>query len=101
EGTVRLRLEAASAVIWTLNLPVIVPVAVSVAVMLCAPAVSRVALKLPWPLVSVASLGMAPGAGSLVVKCSVPAYPVAVFPYGSWAVTVHGMALPAGAVVPL
>ncbi len=63
---------AAAATAIVLLVPVIEEVVVSVAVMVWLPAVSKVTLKVPTPLVSVASAGKDAPA-SLLVKCTVPA----------------------------
>src|SRR5262249_58446304 len=60
-------------------------------------AVLSVALKVPTPLVRVASAGRIE-APSLLVKCTVPVYPVAVLLNTSRAVTVKLNAAPAVAV---
>ena len=52
--------------------PVVAEVVVSVAAMVCEPAVFSIAEKVPTPLVSVASAGSA-AAASVLVKCTVPA----------------------------
>jgi hypothetical protein len=57
--------------------PVVAEVTVSVAVIVWLPAVFSVALKVPTPLVSVAFAGSTE-APSLLEKCTVPAYDVAV-----------------------
>jgi hypothetical protein len=77
----------ASVTAIALLVPVMLEVIVSVAVMVRLPAVLSVALNVPAPLVSVASAGRL-AAPSLLVKWTVPAYPVAVFPAASSAVTV-------------
>src|SRR5260370_23424925 len=54
---------------------VMVSVTVSVAVIVCGPAVFKVALKLPVPLASVESVGRPPPdvrCGALDVECTVP-----------------------------
>src|SRR6516225_3879488 len=73
--------------------PVIVDVTVSVAVIDCVPTVLRVALKEPVPLVSVESAGRVAWP-SLLVKCTVPEYPVAVLPKESLTVTVKEPLVP-------
>ena len=55
------------------DVPVIDAFTVSVAVIVCAPLVLSVALKVPTPLVSVALAGRI-AAPSVLVKCTVPAY---------------------------
>ena len=75
------------------DVPVMLDVVVSVAVTVLLPAVLIVALKVPAPFVSVALAGRA-AAASLLVKCTVPAYPVAVLPVASRAVTVTLMLEP-------
>src|SRR5438067_1830870 len=60
----------------------------------CVLAVFKVALNVPLPLVSVESAGSTAWP-SLLVKCTVPAYPVAVLPKASLAVTVKFPAVPA------
>src|SRR3974390_3348712 len=79
------------------DVPVIDDVTVSVAVIVWLPAVFKVALKVPTPLVRVAFAGRT-AAPSLDVKCTVPVYPVAVLFEASSAVTVNGNAEPAVAV---
>src|SRR5438067_10773540 len=69
-------------------------VTVSVAVTVWLPAVLSVTENVPVPPVRVALAGRTAWA-SVLVKCAVPAYPVAVFPYGSLAVTVTPTADPA------
>ena len=81
------------------RLPAIELVAVSVPVMVCEPARSSVALRLARPLVSAESAGnTTPAEVSLLRKCTFPAYPESVFPYGSRALTVKGKLDPAAAV---
>ena len=80
------------------SLPVIVAVFVSVAVIDWLPAVSRVAEKVAFPEVRVALAGRT-ALGSLLANCTVPAYPVATLPYGSYAVTVTFPAAPAVSAV--
>ena len=63
--------------VMVLEVPVIEAVTVSVAVIVCGPAVFNVAWKFPTPLVSVALAGRV-AAPSVLVKCTVPAYPVTV-----------------------
>src|SRR5437762_219964 len=75
------------------EVPVIEGVTVSVAVIVCDPAVLRVALKVPVPLVRVELTGSV-AAPSVEVKCTVPAYPVAVLLNASSAVTVKLTAHP-------
>ncbi len=77
--------------------PVIAAAAVSVALMARLPAVLSVAKNVPAPLVSVALAGKV-AALSLLVKRTVPAYPVAVLLNWSSAVTVKLIAVPAVAV---
>jgi hypothetical protein len=67
--------------------PVIDALAVSVAVSVWLPVVLSVALKVPTPLVSVLFAGST-ACASLLVKCTVPAYPVTVLFTASRAVTV-------------
>ena len=74
--------------------PVVELVTVSVAVIDCEPAVSRVTVKVPTPLVRPALAGRT-ALLSLEVILTVPVYPVAVFPYASLAVTVTEPAVPA------
>ena len=62
---------AAGATVTAPEVPVIVAVTVSVAVMVRLPAVFKVARKVPAPPVSVASTG-SKAAGSELVKCTVP-----------------------------
>ena len=59
------------------DVPVMDEVTVSVAVMVWFPMVCRVAESVPTPLINVESAGKA-AAPSLLVKCTAPAYPVAV-----------------------
>ena len=75
------------------EVPVMDPVTVSVAVMVCGPLVFSVAEKVLTPAVSVEFNGKA-AAPSLLVKCTVPGYPVAVLPNVSSAVTVKLNAVP-------
>lgn len=80
--------------------PVTVPVpdaAVSIAVTVWLPAVFNVTEKLPAPFVSVTFAGSAAWL-SVLVKRTVPAYPVTVFPDESCAVTDTLVAVPAVAV---
>jgi len=56
-----------------LEVPLIEWVTVSVAVMVCGPAVFKVAEKVPIPLVSVELAGERMAWGSLLVTCTVPA----------------------------
>src|SRR5205809_527007 len=76
-------------------------VTVSVAVMLWTPDVFKVALDEPTPLVKLELAGRLAWR-SLLVKCTVPPYPVAVLPKQSLAVTVKEPAVPAviGALQP-
>src|SRR5438876_11205195 len=67
--------------------PVIELFTVSVAVMVWAPIVSRVAENVPVPAVRVLLAGRV-AAASVLVKWTVPAYAVAVLPKASCAVTV-------------
>jgi hypothetical protein len=62
---------AAGETLIPVSLPVMDPVVVSVAVRDCAPAVLSVALKVPVPLLSVASAGRV-ACGSELVKWTVP-----------------------------
>jgi hypothetical protein len=80
-----------------LDAPVIVLVTVSVAVMVCVPAASSVAEKVPVPLGSAEGNGRV-AAPSLLVKSTVPEYPGLVFPSASSAVTVNVNEDPAVAV---
>jgi hypothetical protein len=64
-------LAAAAFTVMPPWLPVMLDVTVSVAVIDCVPAVFRVALKLPAPLVSVELAGWLAWP-SLLVKCTVP-----------------------------
>jgi hypothetical protein len=73
------------------EVPVMEP---SAAVIVCEAAVRRVALNVPVPLVRVVSVGRV-AAPSVLVKCTVPAYPVAVLLKASRAVTVTLTAAPA------
>jgi hypothetical protein len=59
------------------DVPVMEEVTVSVAVIVCVPVVSSVAENVPVPLVNVALAGSV-AEPSLLVKCTVPLYPVAV-----------------------
>ena len=70
---------AADAPTTSVVLPVIVEVVVSVAVSVRLPDVSKVAENVPTPLVNVLFAGKVAW-GSPLVKWTVPAYPVAVFP---------------------
>ena len=89
-------LLAAAGRTLTFRAPVIDAVAVSVAVMVCAPATKSVAENVPWPFVRVAFAGnTVPVDVSVLVKCTVPAYPVSVLPAESCAVTVNEKAAPA------
>ena len=63
---------AGTVTVIALDVPVIDSTRVSVAVMVCGPAVFRVALNVPTPLVNVESAGRA-AAPSVLVKCTVPA----------------------------
>src|SRR5438132_1225656 len=70
--------------------------AVSLTVIVCDPARSRVAEKVLLPLASVAFAGSTtPGELSLLVKCTVPAYAGSVLPQESWAVTLKEKLVPA------
>ena len=69
-------------------------VTVSVAVMLWTPDVFNVALNEPTPLVNLELAGRLAWP-SLLVKCTVPPYPVAVLPKPSLAVTVKLPGVPA------
>jgi hypothetical protein len=70
---------------------------VSVAVMVCVPAVFNVTENVPMPAVNVASAGSV-AAPSLLVKCTVPAYVASGVSEASTAVTVISNAVPAVAV---
>jgi hypothetical protein len=59
------------------DVPVIAVVSESVAVIVCGPAVFSVAENVPTPFVSVEFAGNV-AAPSVLVKCAVPGYPVAV-----------------------
>ena len=73
-GLVTLRLTAVDAPTLTESVPVMLAFAVSVAEIVCEPALTSVTEKLPVPLVSVASAGRTtPCAASLLVKWTVPA----------------------------
>ena len=74
--------------------PVMLPDTVSVAVIVLLPTVLSVALNVPLPLVSVELAGST-AAPSVLVKCTVPAYPVAVLPWASLATTVTLNGVPA------
>src|SRR6516162_7271377 len=87
-------LAAAGLTVMALLLPVIELLAVSVAVTVWLPAVFRVALKLPTPLVRVALAGRLAWP-SLLVKWTVPAYQTSTLPSVSRAVTVKVIATPA------
>lgn len=76
------------------EVPTIEAVTVSVAVMAWLPGIFRVAENVPAPLVKAEFAGSV-AAASLLVKCIVPAYPVAVLLLASRAVTVKLNALPA------
>jgi len=72
------------------------------AVSVCAPAVVSVAENVPTPFVSVASGGRTtPEDVSLLVKWTVPAYAVSVFPNWSCAVTLNEKLVPAVGVLVL
>jgi hypothetical protein len=79
------------------DVPVIAAVTVSVAVIVRGPLVLRVTENVPTPLVNVEFAGNV-AAPSLLVKCTVPVYPVAVLFDPSRAVTVKLNASPAVAV---
>ena len=81
----------------TVSKPVMLPVTVSVATMVCDPGVLKVTPKPFVPLTSVESAGFT-AAPSELVKCTVPAYPVAVLLNWSCAVTVKFVFCPAVAV---
>ena len=70
-GALTLKWVAASSTAMLRETPVTEELAVSVAVIVWAPAVSRVALKVPVPLVNVVSAGRL-ASWSLLVKCTVP-----------------------------
>ena len=72
-GTNMVMIAAAPGLTCRVSRPLMALLAVSVAVIVWEPAVLSVALKLPLPLVSWASAGIDPGAGSLVAKWMVPA----------------------------
>ena len=88
---------AAAFTAMVLLVPVIDEVVVSVAVSVWLPAVFKVAVKVPTPLVSVEFAGSTAWP-SLLVKWTVPVYPVAVLLNWSWAVTVKLKATPAVAL---
>jgi hypothetical protein len=79
--------KAAAALTLMAAIPVMELLVVSVAVMVSAPAVSKVTGKFPVPIVNVESAGSFACASELV-KCTVPAYPVDVLFAASSAVTV-------------
>jgi hypothetical protein len=79
------------------EVPVIDGVTVSVAVIVCVPLVFSVTEKVATPLVRVEFVGST-ACPSLLVKCTVPEYPVAVAFEASSAVTVKLIAVPAIAV---
>ena len=79
------------------DVPVIEGVPVSVAVSVWLPPLPNVAEKVPAPFTSVVLAGRT-ALPSLLVKCTVPAYPVAVLLNGSRAVTVTLNAAPTVAV---
>ena len=87
-------MAAAPPTVIAADVPVIEPVTVSVAVIVCDPVVLSVAENVPVPAVSVALAGSTAWP-SLLVKCTVPAYPVAVLLEASSAVTVMLNAVPA------
>src|SRR5262249_62201611 len=87
---------AAAPTAMLLLVPVIELFTVSVAVIVRLPDVLNVAEKVPAPLVKVLSAGRV-AAGSLLVKCAVPLYAVAVLLNPSSAVTVKLNAEPATA----
>jgi hypothetical protein len=68
------------------DVPVIVAVTVSVAVTVWLPTVLNVTEKIPVPLVSVVFAGST-AEGSVLVKCTVPVYPVTALLNWSSAVT--------------
>lgn len=74
--------------------PVIELVTVSIAAIICVPAVFTVALNVPVPFVS-AELGGSTACASVLLNFTVPAYPVATLPKLSFAVTVKLNAVPA------
>src|SRR5947199_207804 len=80
-----------------LLVPVREAVVVSVAVRVRLPAVFSVALNVPTPFVNVPFAGSV-AAGSLLVKWTVPVYPVAVFSNVSSALTVKLNVAPAVAL---
>jgi hypothetical protein len=88
---------AAALTVIVPEVPVIEAVTVSVAVMVLAPAVFRVAENVPTPFVSVAFAGRV-AAPSVLVKCTVPVYAVAVAFVASRAVTVKLNGVPLVAV---
>jgi len=79
------------------EVPVTDGVTVSVAVMVCRPAVVSVAEKVPVPDTRVVSAGSV-GPGSELVKCTIPEYPVVGLSAASRAVTVKENDEPAVAV---
>src|SRR5439155_23087348 len=81
----------------TVSDPVMLPVTVSVATMVCEPDVLKVAPKPFVPLTNVEFAGNT-AVPSELVKCTVPAYPVAVLLNWSCAVTVKFVFCPAVAV---
>jgi hypothetical protein len=76
------------------ELPVTAVVTVSVAVIVCLPAVFSVAENVPAPLLSVVAAGKTADP-SLLVNCTVPSYPATVLLFASSAVTVKLKAAPA------
>ena len=85
---------AAGATVTSELVPVMEAVIVSVAVISCWPAVFRVTGNVPAPLVRVLSDGN-PAFGSVLMKCTVPGYSVAVLLKASCAVNVTLTELPA------
>src|SRR4026209_1385490 len=100
-GATTVNVAAGAGLTMTTRSPAMAGVVAWAAVVLCVPALISVAANVERPSVSVAFDGRTtPGALSVVVKCSVPAYAVSVLPNWSCAVAVKGKLTPAiGAAV--
>ena len=79
---------AAATTVMVLLMPLMLGVAESAAVIVCGPAVFNVALNVREPLFSVPLVIGVGACGSVLVKLTVPVYPVAVLLKASNAVTV-------------